>query len=92
MAESEVDDGAIEGSVCGRVVLRCRRGRRELDLMLTRFVEAHYSSLSAGEKRCFDRLLDQQDPVLAAWLFGQTRPDDGQLARLVCKIRQTFVH
>jgi len=76
----------------GRVKLRCRRGTRELDLMLNRFIDTQYLSLSIDEQSQFDQLLDQHDPVLTAWLFGQDQPGDYSLARLVDRIRQTFRH
>lgn len=79
-------------NICGRVVLRCRRGTRELDLILARFINDHYRDLSPGERCQFDQLLNQQDPVLTTWLFGQAQPGDNDLARLVHRIRHTFKH
>lgn len=36
---------------------RCRRGMLELDIILQRFMDAHYCRLSADELQQFDRLL-----------------------------------
>ena len=36
---------------------RCRRGMLELDIILQRFMDAHYYQLSADELQQFDRLL-----------------------------------
>ncbi|MCB1976961.1 MAG: succinate dehydrogenase assembly factor 2 [Nitrosomonas sp.] len=36
---------------------RCRRGMLELDIILQRFMDAHYCQLSADELQQFDRLL-----------------------------------
>lgn len=36
---------------------RCRRGMLELDIILQRFMDAHYCQLSADELQQFDRML-----------------------------------
>lgn len=92
MPESVFTTATAPDNEYGRVKLRCRRGTRELDLMLNRFVESEYLSLSTNEKDQFERLLDQQDPILITWLLGQDQPGDSNLARLVDSIRQAFRH
>ena len=92
MAEPGASTATTPENEYGRVKLRCRRGTRELDLMLIRFIDTQYLSLSMDEQTQFDQLLDQHDPVLTAWLFGQVQPGDNSLARLVDRIRQTFRH
>jgi antitoxin CptB len=69
-----------------RLVWRCRRGTRELDLILGRFLEQCYDQLAPAERVHFERLLDQEDDQLQAWLIGDRRPMDEDLARLVERI------
>ena len=70
-----------------RIQWRCRRGAKELDLILSAFVAAHYDSLTAAERRRFDRLLDCADPQLADWLCHGVTPPDHETAVLVERIR-----
>lgn len=51
-----------------RILWRCRRGTRELDLVLTAFATERYPGLEESERLQFLQLLDLQDPVLAEWL------------------------
>ena len=54
---------------------RCRRGMRELDLILNRFLEREYSTLIEPEQLSFARLLETPDPDLYNWLLArQTVP------------------
>lgn len=72
-----------------RLVWRCRRGTRELDLVLGRFLERAYDQLTPAERVHFERLLEQEDDLLQAWLIGDRRPRDEDLARLVERILTT---
>jgi len=67
----------------GRLRWRCRRGMKELDLLLVRWLDAHYASASPERRSAFARLLDAQDPELVAWIFGRARPADPAVAELV---------
>jgi antitoxin CptB len=72
-----------------RLRWRCRRGTRELDVLLERFAEARYAGLDPGARAVFERLLDTEDDRLIDWLItGRERPDDDALARLVTDIRR----
>lgn len=55
-----------------RVRWRCRRGLLELDIVLGRFIDAHYSTLSEAELRSFDALLDMADNPLWDLVCGKT--------------------
>ncbi len=71
----------------GRLEWRCRRGSKELDLILSAFVNEQYHGLSETERRRFDCLLDSPDPQLADWLCHGAQPADPELAALVQRIR-----
>ncbi len=68
---------------------RCRRGMRELDLLVSRWLEESYSQASPDEQRQFRDLLEEPDPQLLAWLTGREVPEDPGLARLIDAIRGT---
>ena len=75
-----------------RLQWRCRRGIRELDLLLRRFLEQGYERLSHEDKRMFECLLDQNDPDLLAWLMGNSDPPQENTRRLVADIRATVLN
>lgn len=51
-----------------RVLWRCRRGTKELDVLLQDFAKTNYETLSEEDKLAFSELLDFEDPLLAQWL------------------------
>lgn len=67
---------------------RCRRGMRELDLMLIPFFESCYALLPENIQADFARLLEESDQDLFNWLRGGELPDDPVYAELVKRIRQ----
>ncbi len=70
-----------------RFKLRCRRGMKELDVVLTRYLERDFTTADQQERQLFDQLLELQDPVLFGILFG-TEPTPETFTRLVEKIRR----
>jgi antitoxin CptB len=67
----------------GRLRWRCRRGMKELDVLLARWLERGWATASPSRRRAFEWLLEQPDPDLADWLIGGGRPDDPERAALV---------
>ena len=66
-----------------RLRWRCRRGMKELDLLLVGWLERRYPEASAAQVAAFETVLEQQDPVLVAWLFRRERPADPAVAEIV---------
>ena len=58
-----------------KILWRCRRGTKELDLILESFAEKRYGSLDIDLREQFDKLLQIQDPVLTDWLCYKNTPD-----------------
>ena len=74
-----------------QLLWRCRRGTRELDLILGRFVENHYTKLNRDEQMAFDLLLDIEDPLLTEWLCLEVKPKDQGMITIVSKILSTDI-
>ena len=73
----------------GRQLLwRCRRGLKELDVLLERYVEAALPGAGSSERAVLQRLLDLPDPQLAGYLLAGVEPDDAPLASLAARIRR----
>lgn len=66
-----------------RLVWRCRRGTRELDLILGRFLESGYGRLDTRQRDAFERLLDAEDDRLQAWFLTDEVPADRDIAEIV---------
>jgi antitoxin CptB len=65
-----------------KVLWRCRRGMKELDVLLERFARERYAHVSNDEQRAFVRLLDLPDPDLADYFLGHVVPNEPELAQL----------
>jgi antitoxin CptB len=65
-----------------QLLWRCRRGMKELDVLLERFARKGYASAPPEQKRAFARLLELPDPDLVDYFFGHATPPDPELARL----------
>lgn len=60
----------------GRLQWRCRRGTKELDVVLNRFLDAEYKNLSDKDLVEFNELLEVQDTDLWMWLSGKYEAND----------------
>jgi antitoxin CptB len=73
-------------SEIGKLRWRCRRGMKELDLLLTRYVDESYRGASPEEQQAFRQLLDANDPLLYAYFLGREPPPDAVLSSLLERI------
>ena len=62
---------------------RCRRGMRELDLLLSRWLDRGWAAADANRRTAFLRLLEEPDPQLVDWLMNGERPADQATAGLL---------
>jgi antitoxin CptB len=76
----------MSGEVTARLRWRCRRGMKELDLLLGEWLEQRWPDAPPRRRESFAWLLEQQDPDLAHWLLGGARPADREHAALVDEI------
>ena len=75
--------------VRNRLAWQCRRGMRELDVLLNGFLEQRFERLDACARDSFARLLDYPDAVLLEALMGRMVPADKDVASIVQDIRHT---
>ncbi|TWI04501.1 antitoxin CptB [Luteimonas cucumeris] len=71
-----------------RLRWRCRRGMRELDQLMLRYLDRQWAQDSDAQRGVFLQLLDCEDDKLWRWFMGYDTPDDVQIATLVQRIRQ----
>ena len=72
-----------------RLYWQCRRGMRELDLLLQAFLRQRRDGLDAATLAGLETLLGYPDAVLLEWLMGRQIPSDREVAQLVRQIRDT---
>jgi antitoxin CptB len=66
---------------------RCRRGMRELDQLLARWLDREWTAASDSQREVFLRLLDSEDDRLWRWFLGHETAPDAALDSLVQHIR-----
>lgn len=69
-----------------RILWKCRRGTRELDLTLENFVRSHYQELPGQARAEFQSLLEYDDSRLIDWLCLQKNPDVPEVREIVSRI------
>ena len=78
---------AIAKAGLGRLRWMCRRGMKELDVLLERWLERHGPSATAEDLARFEALLQWQDPELVRYLIAGEIHSDPDLAALLQAIR-----
>ncbi len=66
-----------------RLVWDCRRGLKELDVILGPFMDEHYRDLGAEDKATFVRLVACEDMDLFNWFMQQEKPADPELEHMI---------
>lgn len=70
-----------------RLRWRCRRGMRELDQLLGRYLDREWRQASEPQRGVFLRLLETEDDKLWHWFMGHETAPDADTAQLVQRIR-----
>ena len=68
----------------------CRRGMKELDLLMLSYLDTHYASATAAHREAFERLLEMADPELHGLLTGRYETEDKDVTAVVETIRRTL--
>jgi antitoxin CptB len=66
---------------------RARRGMKELDVVLNRWLDRNGESATPEQLALFERLLEAEDSELWPWVLGRSAPEDGALKALVDDLR-----
>ena len=72
-----------------RMRWRCRRGMRELDVLLERYLAERWPTASAEGRAAFRALLELPDPELASLLLGQSVTRVSGITRIVAEITES---
>jgi len=72
----------LEPELTRKLEWRCRRGMKELDLLLVRYLRERMHAASTDERAAFTEFLELPDPDIARYLLGGDVPDDPRHAAL----------
>ncbi len=61
----------------------CRRGMKELDVLMTGYLDFYFDEADERERQSFRYLLEMEDADLFALLVGRASVDDEAIGRLV---------
>lgn len=71
-----------------RLKWQCRRGMRELDELLLRYLDNRYGVATSEEKSAFQAILALSDPELNGYLLNRQIPTSEPIARVIQHILQ----
>ena len=74
--------------ILGMLEWRCRRGMKELDFLLLRFLRERYARSASDERAAFAEFLELPDPDIARYLLAGDVPPDPRHAAL-CRLLLT---
>jgi antitoxin CptB len=66
----------------------CRRGMKELELLLLPFFDEQFDTLTPELQADFERLLHEPDPFLYHWLLGMEQHPDPELDAMCKRIKE----
>ena len=69
-----------------RLRWRCRRGLRELDVLLMRYLEREFETALRSAQAAFESLLSAEDPEILDLLAGRLVADDAALNAVVQRL------
>lgn len=74
-----------------KIKWRCRRGVKELDIVLCNYLEKYIESEEVNNEAlttAFKELLELEDPVLYAMLLGEVKADSKNQQKVLRRLRQ----
>ena len=83
---------APDAAELGRLRWRCRRGMRELDVLLAGWLDARWLRADPAQRRAFSELIEQQDPDLWVWCTGRAPAPRADWQALIDDFRTTAAH
>lgn len=69
-----------------RLRWRCRRGMRELDVLLLRYLDEEHAGATPAERAAFELLLSAQDPEIVDLLAGRLRAEDEAVNAIIQRL------
>lgn len=78
----------MEESELSRLRWRCRRGIKEMDILLVRFLEEVFPELDEREQLIFADLLEETDLDIYAWIMGKSSPYNSSYSNIISQLQK----
>lgn len=75
-----------------RLRWQCRRGLKELDVILEPFMEDYYRDAPELQQQQFQCLLQEEDVDLLSWFMGYLEPERADYRDIVAYVKQSLAH
>ena len=69
----------------------CRRGIKELDIIMSHYLEYSFLDAPASEQKAFRELLQIEDPILFQLIVGKKRSLDAEQDKLLASLRTAIL-
>lgn len=76
-------------SELSRLRWQCRRGMKELDVLLEAYLNNNFSQAAEAEQQAFTVLLELPDPILMGYIVGHASPEAEEQRRVIDTLRRT---
>jgi len=73
-----------------RLRWQCRRGAKELDVLLLAYLDTDYALATEQDQQSFQRLLQYEDNHLLAYFYADKLAEHADIRRLIACIQQRF--
>ncbi len=83
-------DQELETRQLNRVRWLCRRGMKELDIVMNRYRENNYDTRSTEDKQHFREFLGLDDPDIFSWIMGRGQPENPHYATIIKQLQNMF--
>ena len=70
-----------------RLLWRCRRGIKEMDLLFQQYLQQCYPGLSETERKQFEALLEETDLDIYDWILDRSQPDNKLYLPLIAQLQ-----
>jgi len=84
---NNVEDDLI---ILSKLRWHCRRGVKELDVVLTNYLNRYYLKSDKQKQEAFVELLKIEDPILMSLVMGHTKTEDPIKNQLLDKIKNPY--
>ena len=74
-------------SELSRLRWRCRRGAKELDIVMNRYLEQKYETAEASQQQAFNELLAVEDPTIFDLLLERIDAQNDEQQKLLVTLR-----
>ncbi len=76
-------------SELSRLRWQCRRGMKELDVLLEAYLNTRFGQAALAEQHAFAALLELPDPVLMSYIVGRASPEAVEQRRVIDALQRT---